>query len=239
MICITSISPTHINSDIQQNAVASWIYCGLKVFSMNCQSEIDVLKSLHPTVTFVPTVRTMEKTFGKPYVAINAIFDWCKEQDEEHFCFLNSDIEIKTSQTTIEKIQVEMDRGIVMANRVNYDTDYTGCQYLQGIDVFFIHKKWLNSFSQTVFCMGQCFFDYWIPYSACQRGIETIFIKQDIAFHKNHNAQYNQDDWLKTGRFFIWENNLYQFNSTMPQEIGRMSQFVFNYIYNSSTRKEI
>lgn len=239
MICITSISPSHINSGIQSKAIKSWIDCGMKVFSMNCRSECEILKSLYPDVEFIPTFQTMELSFKKPYVRINAVLDWCKGAHKEHFCIINSDIELKTDADTIIRIEKEMETALVLANRVNYETEYTGEQYLSGIDVFFIHKKWLNNFAQTLFCFGQCFWDYWVPYSATQRGIELTFIKQNIAFHKNHNAQYDQDQWLKTGRLFIWEHNLYQFNSTQPKEIGRMSSHVYNYIYATAKRKEI
>lgn len=239
MIAITSIAPKHINEGIQAKAVKSWIACGLKVYSMNSKSECELLAPLYPDVTFIPTVRTMEQTFNKPYPSVNAIMDWCKEQYENHFCIINSDIELRCDLETIERIKIEMDNSIVMANRVNHNGDYIGAQYLAGIDLFFIHKKWLNSFAQTIFCLGQCHFDYWIPFSATQKGIDLTFVKQNIAYHLNHNAQYNHDQWLKTGRYFIWESNLYNFNSTSPQDIGRMSTFVYNYIYTTAKRKQI
>lgn len=235
MIAITSIAPKHVNEGIQAKAVESWIACGLKVYSINSKSECRQLQPLYPDVTFIPTNRTMELTYGKPYPSINAIFDWCKDQDNDHFCIINSDIELKG--INIEGVKREMETSIVLANRVNHNGDYKGAQYLHGIDAFFIHKKWIFSFAQTTFCIGQCHYDYWIPYSASQKGIPITFIRQDVAFHLNHAAQYSSDNWLKTGRYLIWECNLYQFNST--QDIGRMSTFVFNYIYTNAKRKEL
>lgn len=237
MIACTSISPKHANNDIQLKAVNSWNDLGLKVYSFNCKKECEQLAPLYPNVTFIETNRTMEYHFGKPYVSINAVIDWAKESEFNEFCIINSDIELKTDIDTINRIKSAMAEKILLCNRVNYDTDYKGTQYLQGIDVFFIHKKWMSIFPQTIFCFGQCFWDYWIPFTASKNGIEVQFIKQDIAFHKNHNVQYSEENWNKTGRYFMWNNDLYQFHPT--QGIGKMSTFVFNYIYNYSRRKQI
>jgi len=237
MIAITSISPTHINEGIQLKAVNSWIDLGLHVISMNCKKECDLLEPLYPMVEFVETTRTMEVTYGKPYVSINAVLDFCKNQKENHFCIINSDIEIKTDKEKIENIKNQMNDSIILVNRVNYDTDYIGKQYKQGIDGFFINRKFLSIYPQTVFCFGICFWDYWIPYMALLSGINVYFIKNNIAYHKNHAVQYSKDSWLKAGRYFLWEHTLYQFNPT--QGIGEMSNFVYKYIYENSKQIEI
>lgn len=237
MKALTSISPYHVNNEQQSKAVKSWIDLGLEVYSFNHYKEIELLKDAYPDVTFIGTYQTMENTFNKPYVRVNAVLDWCKDQMDDHFCIVNSDIELKVN--SLDNIKLEMESSIVMANRVNHNGDYIGGQYTLGIDVFFIHKKWLGAFSQTIFCFGQCFWDYWIPYSASKAGIDTTFIQQDIAYHLNHNAQYNHDQWLKCGRYFQWEQGLYNYQSSMPSDIGRMNQDVFNYIYTTGKRKTI
>lgn len=94
MIACTSIAPSHINNDIQRIATESWIANGMKVYSFNFPAEVEKLAPLYPNVTFIPTLRTMEHHFGKPYVSINAVLDWCKDQKEDRFCLINSDIEL-------------------------------------------------------------------------------------------------------------------------------------------------
>jgi len=236
LIAATSIAPYHINEGIQLKAVQSWIDCGLEVYSFNHPSEIVALKDIYPGVKFIPTYRTQHKIFGKHYVCINAIFDYCFENDLS-ICLINSDIEMKTDKETLKRIEAKMDDTIVMANRVNYEANhpYHGSQYLMGIDAFFIHYKYLQIYPQTSFCLGQCHFDYLIPYWAMINGIETAFIKQDTIYHLSHNAQYNPDNWLKTGHHFMWLTNMYQFTN----RIDKMSTHVFNYIHNGTKRIEI
>lgn len=237
MIACTSISPKHANNDIQLKAVNSLMELGFKVYSFNNKQECKDLEPLYPNVTFIETYRTLEHHYGKPYVSINAVLDWCKEQNEDYFCLINSDIELKTDKATVERIKAKMNNNIVLANRVNYSDEYKGSQYLAGIDVFFLHRKYIEIYEQSQFCFGQCFWDYWIPYRASKYAVDVVFIKQDIAFHKQHNAQYSHDHWLKAGQYFIWQNQLYQFHPI--QGVGKMSTFVYNFIYNYSRREQI
>lgn len=237
MIALTSISPTHINKDIQKKAVKSWLDLGMRVVSMNSELEVISLMEFYPEVEFITTDRTMEHLFGKPYVMISAMIDWCKSQDESHFCLINSDIELRMDAETLSRLQDRMKTAVWMANRVNYREGYTGTQYLDGIDVFFLHKRFLSIYNQSLYCIGQCFWDYWIPYKAIMNRLPVKFIKQDVAFHKEHTIQYNSDMWKKSGRYFLWENDLYQFSDT--QGIAQMSKFVYNFIYNGSRREEV
>jgi hypothetical protein len=237
MIAITSISPTHINADIQGKAVAGWIELGMKVVSVNSKAECDLLKSKYKDVQFYSTERTLEMTYGKPYVQISAIFDICKSLEEDNFCLINSDIELKSDVATIGKIELLMANELLMCNRINHNGDYKGAKYLAGIDVFFIHKRFLRLFPQTMHAIGMTFVDYFIPYTALNSGIQTTFIEQEIAYHLNHAAQYSRDNWLKSGRFFLWESNLYQFSDT--HGVGKMSEFVKNFIYNASKTKKV
>lgn len=230
MIFCTSISPKHSNEGIQLQAVNSWLEHG-EVYSFNHPSEIPQLKEVYSNVNFIPTYRTQKEIFGKHYVCINAIFDWAME-NKKSICLINSDIELRVDKETLQRIEAKMEKSIVMANRVNYDSGYNGHQYQAGIDAFFINYKHLTIYPQTSFCLGQCHFDYFIPYWAIGMGIETFFVKQDIIYHKNHAAQYSQDNWIRTGHHFMWLTNMYQFTN----QIGKMSTFVYNYIYNASQK---
>ena len=237
MIFCTSISPTHVNKDIQLKAIKSWQELGGHVYSFNHPSEIAQLKSQYNHVTFIHTDRTFELTYGKPLVSISAVLDWIKANTNTHFCIINSDIELRMNSEMLLRIREEMKTSIVLANRIDYEENNSGKEYYYGIDVFFIHKQFIGLYPQSMFCFGQCFWDYEIPYKALKSGVEVTFIKQQIAWHKAHKMQYNNDDWAKSGRYFLWHNNLYQFNHT--QEIGKMSTYIYNFIYNGSQRKEI
>ena len=237
MIAVTSISPTHVNKGQQKRAVDSWVKLGIKVYSLNNSIECEQLAKEYLNVKFIPTNRTMEHLYGKPYVMISAAFDFAKTQVDDNICFINSDIELICDEDLINRISKKLENKMILVNRVNHVGDYLGSQYTLGIDVFFIHKKMLSLFNQSMHCFGQCFWDYWVPFKAINSGIEVEFIKQDIAFHLSHDAQYSEDNWKKAGRYFLWENNLYQFCDTTG--IAKMSKFIYSFIYNACKRVEI
>src|SRR6185503_6493270 len=114
-----SISPTHINKDIQAKAIQSWIDLGMEVYSFNCMKEIFILKPLYPNVHFIVTNRTMELTYGKPLVSINSVMDWAKQRDEDHYCIINSDVELKTDKGFIERVKLKMEDAIILDNRID------------------------------------------------------------------------------------------------------------------------
>lgn len=231
MIAITSISPNHPRNEYQHKAIASWIDLGFDVCSFNGKDEIEQLKDLYPDVVFIETQRTMELTYGKPYVAISAVLDWIKIHHHDYFCIINSDIELRTDAETITRIQSEMDNAIVMANRINYVVDGNNDAInLSGIDVFFIHRKYASMYPQSMFSFGQCFWDYEIPYVAIKNNVPVIFIEQRIAFHKNHKMQYSNKAWMKTLQYFTWHNGLPDTNTAAN---------IYHLIYEKSIRKVI
>lgn len=237
MVAVTSIAPYHINEGIQLKAVNSWIDLGLKVYSFNHKKEIEGLNKIYKGVTFIETNRTFEVDYGKPYVGINAIFDWAKENDTD-ILLINSDIELKIDANLLDVIENQMQSKLIMANRINHDGDYKGEKYTYGIDAFFINKQILNIYPQTRFCLGQCHFDYFIPYLAIINGYESVFLDNDIIYHLNHNAQYSSENWHKTGFHFLLMAGL-ESNSKFSNNIGRMSTHIYNYIYNASKRIKI
>lgn len=226
MLAITSISPNHINSDIQQRAVNSWSKLGMQCFSFNNPKEVSLLKGYYKNVTFVSTDNTMEHLYGKPYVSISTMIS-SMLNEEEDICMINSDIELDYQPQLLKSIERKLSTSVVVLNRNDYDKKKVNTtKYIHGIDAFFIGKDHLQMYPPSSFCMGQCFWDYHIPFVALKNDVEVIALQNNFAFHKKHEAQYSEANWKKTGEYFILEHNL---NFTQ-NEIGRMNEVVFNYL---------
>jgi len=237
MIIITSIAPVHLND--QKKAVDSWNNLGFKVYSLNNKKEIEVLKGEYKNVNFVETSRTMEKHFDKPVVQISAMLDFAKTLDHEYFLFVNSDIELTDDYNIFEGVKKEMQSKVIIANRQDYGNDKNKhAIYHAGIDMFFIHKKFLNIYPQSMYACGQCFWDYWIPFTAMKSGIDIALLQNVVGFHHKHELQYSHDNWFRIGRFFRWENLLYQFQDTQ-HGIGQMSTYVHNLIYKTAIKLKV
>jgi hypothetical protein len=225
MILITSISPGHKNFDKQIVAVKSWIKAGYKVVSMNCPEEIKLLKDFKD-VEFVPTHRHNEKIFKRPHVIASALIDYLKDRGEEYNLILNSDIIIHDNGNT-EKIKELSKSGVVIMNRrdFNVSMDEDTKIFDSGFDGFFINYKYLDIFPQTLLCLGQCFWDYWIPYNVIQAGVKLYKFNEPYLFHQKHNTQYSHANWEKTGEIFRAETGQVKF-----AKVGQLSDHVFKRI---------
>lgn len=234
MIAITSVSPTHIHADIQQVAIDSWVNLGFKCYSFNNKSEIKVLQEKYQNVSFVETNKTMENIFGRPYVSITAMIDWAKTQESDLFCLINSDIELANDPKLVDRIIKRATSSVIVSNRFDYTKSKKKLtQYLAGIDVFFLNKEQLSVYPQSLFCMGQCFWDYFIPFVALRNDYEVVMLQNQFALHKLHPAQYSHENWEKTANIFAIENNL----PFKGQGVEKMSDLVFNFL-NLMAKKE-
>jgi len=120
MIAITSVSPTHVHSDIQQVSIDSWVALGFKCYSFNNKSEIHLLKNKYKNIEFIETDKTMENAFGKPYVSISAMIDWAKGQPCDVFCLINSDIELVPDKKLVSRVIKKLESSVIVSNRFDY-----------------------------------------------------------------------------------------------------------------------
>lgn len=224
MIAITSISPNHKNFDRQRAAVKSWIDAGYRVVSLNCEEEIKELTGFEG-VEFIATHRHNKSMFGRPHVIASAFIDYLREQKEEFNIILNSDVIISGDT---EKLKDLSKSGVVIMNRrdFNYQIDEINTTVFEGgYDGFFIHRKYLSLFPQTILCMGQCFWDYWIPTCVINAGAKLYNFKESYLFHQRHNTQYSPEQWKKTGEIFRAEMGLMSFN-----RVEQLSDYTFKKI---------
>lgn len=202
-IAITSIAPGHRNFENQYNAVNSWIEHGFHVISMNHPDEIKKLQSQFMQVEFIETIRTNEVLFGKPYVIVSAILDYLKTREESKFLLINSDIVMHDSWNIERELFKMADEGVVIFHRYDYTNELKFAKlYDGGFDAFLINKKFLNIFPQTVLCLGQCYWDYWVPYQCLIHGVKVFTHSKAYIFHKAHDTQYSADQYQNTANIF-------------------------------------
>jgi hypothetical protein len=226
MIAITSISPGHKNFDNQLKAVESWAKAGYEVVSLNSEEEIELLKDFK-NVKFVRTLRHTKHMFGKPYVIISAIIDYLKEVKSEHSLIINSDIIINDVNNITESLKGKSESGVIVMNRGDYEQDINKSKtYELGFDAFFINGKHLEVFPQTILCLGQCHWDFWLPYIASIGGVKLIKLRKPYIFHATHNIQYSKDNWIRTAEIFrTSEKFLMRYKN-----IGQATAHAYNHI---------
>lgn len=202
MDIFTSISPNRIPD--QQGAVDSWIRLGLKVVAFNTEKEINVIKGYFPSITFQCARDTSEKIFGKPYVKISEILDFSK--DDDIICISNSDIAFEDNKEKLDLILEKAKTGLVYIRRFNINKDnHSSAVEIFGIDTFFFNSKIRLLYPRNNLSIGQCIWDYWIPYCAMKNNIKIYCVNQPFAFHKTHPLNWNASQAEQAAQIFIEE----------------------------------
>lgn len=198
MIIVTSLSKNHKNSDQQHLAIASWNKHG-KCYSLNCESEIEELKSEgYSDIEFISTNRTIEYYAGKPLVSISGIIDFAKSLDED-LLLINSDIVLSGLP------ELKQD-GITIFSRYNYtDTLEDAKMFIHGFDVFYLPQNHLKIFPPSIYGLGATHWDHSLPFHAITKNIPIYSPNERYAYHKIHEIQYDIRQWEYMGEFFRWE----------------------------------
>lgn len=208
MIAITSISPTHKNGDIQAKAVDSWINSGFTVYAFQSPQEVELMQDKYPKVNFIPTYRTMQKLFKAPYVSINAMIDFSRSMNFGSVMLINSDITIEKNIERLQYLYENSHKAMITLNRMDYKENIEqGVRYEGGMDAFIIPKSIYHIYPQSIYCMGQTWWDYWIQFTPIMSGFKVYRDPNPIIYHKEHAIQYNSAEWNRMTRYFQWENN--------------------------------
>jgi hypothetical protein len=218
MIICTSIAPKHIVDNAQLNAVNSWV--NYDVYSFNSKEEISALKSIYPTVNFIEC-HTLENVYGKQYASIDFIFDWFKKSGHDKMLLINSDI-ILFDAAELERVARYSNKGLVFFNR--YDMPNSQ-RYEYGFDAFIIDKDFAHLMPKNIYSLGNCHFDYHIPFSYIEKNFSIFRTQKKVFEHIAHPVQYGNEKWLKTGRHMQWLCELWKYKND-AHGIGQMSEFI-------------
>lgn len=232
-IVITSISPTHHNVFAQAIAMRSWVNSGFEVVSMNAREEAEALAPYYPGVKFITTQRTGAGSFKAPYVSISAMIDHARESGKDYCILANSDI-VLASPEQLEENMAAASLGMLIANRHDHNGDFQNPTiYKYGFDVFVIHRELLSDIPQSLFVMGQTWWDYWLPWRFIKLG-HTVTIMTTPAFmHHRHPVQYDQKEWERMTEHFVWMERYPMRGQPMT---GRLAQRITNDVYKHIMR---
>lgn len=193
ILALTSLSPA--NHDRQCAAVRSWREAKLKVFSFNHPSEITGLQSVYKHVTFVSVEETSHDRFGKHYVPIHAMCRWAASADAP-VLIINADNELRMSPSELRRTRRMTDAGICFFVRQNYDTDRGTAVFEDwGIDAFLFHGRHAQIVPDSFLCMGQPWWDYWLPLTFANQDRPIWAVEFPALFHRNHALNWSWEHW--------------------------------------------
>lgn len=182
IIAVTSFAPDRLER--QTVCLDSWVKLGLRVVSVNSQSEIDSMKDGYPQVSkWIAT--EFEKTPN-----INSLIDVAVSESSP-ILIVNSDIEIYGDQDRLAKLI--QDRKNAVGVRHNYETRPSESNQEQwGVDAFIVYPEQAPLINRADFRIGVPMWDWWLPWEIDRIGGDCEWIDEPYFFHKSHDVAWDQ-----------------------------------------------
>jgi hypothetical protein len=140
--------------------------------------------------------------YKRPYVFISSFIEYAEANDIEAIMIINSDIVLNGD---VSQHFAQCEKGLVFANRCDHNGDFQNpTLYRYGFDVFFIHSRYYGIIPQSLFAMGQTWWDYWVPMRFIKTGLPIKLITDCLFLHARHAVQYNSAEWVKMTEHFQW-----------------------------------
>lgn len=192
----TSLSPSHTNKELQQEAINSWLALGHKVYSINHKSEQE--KMTFVGIEYIEPKRTGIDIYGKHYIPVSEFFPHIKENGGG--LIINSDIILKGLPV--------FGSYPMIFNRNDFDKDIENSYpFKSGFDAFYLTPNECD-LPDTDLCLGQCHWDYWLPVVIINKRTKLFRPVTKYLFHKKHPLQYNAEAWKKTAQIFSKETGI-------------------------------
>jgi FkbM family methyltransferase len=196
IFALTSLPPVREAVAYTQDCIASWRKAGLEVRAFNHPAEVASLRERYD-VEFVPVEETAAAHFGKHFVPINAMLDWAARQDVPAL-LINADIRLDTTAEAFRRIRWLSDGGLCYFVRYNHHGNVArATREPFGIDAFLMHGRDAALFQRSFMCMGQPFWDYWIPNTFVSQQRPVYAVEFPAAFHCHHPQRWSSDSWRR------------------------------------------
>lgn len=227
MRAVTSIAPKNIER--QQQAIASWVELGFLVTSINNQEDINNIQKHFPKVQFQVTNLHAKKINADEnipaYVSLRAILDFIFKSDRSWI--INSDIILDDlAHPQISYLENASHQNLVFGNRIDVESvsSRSGNRYDNGYDYFILGPELDHIFtSRTHVFMGQPWWDYWMPLTCIRKGIKPKLNMSKIAYHVEHDTNWNIDQMFRFGNIVAKDIGAKQFKRHELELFAEMS----------------
>jgi|GEM_PF-2824969 len=177
-------------AEYQAFCIQSWLEAGFKVYSLNNASEIALLKPLHPDVTFLEVQSKIPR--------ITEFYDAGRKLEAGVMAIINADIVVKTEAGFVKDIAEISKEGLVIARRINIDSETFDIEILMGgIDFFMFNIDHIDNniyliFQEMNICIGEPWWDFILPIDSIVNNRKNHVIHNDFTlYHLNHIQQWN------------------------------------------------
>src|ERR1035437_403254 len=199
MTVYTSIPPSimrivqgkEISTAYQNACINSWREAGLRVVSVNCESEIRQLKERGIPVEYVSNGSQRNQSKIAKFLSLIA------GSGEPVAGIINADCLLIHYYDFVGAISRAAQNSIVLFERLNLNPSTmrpTG-EHCYGFDAFFFDTRFIGDFkSSGSWLIGQPYWDYWFPLMLINAGAK-LKISAPGLVHVNHDVSWKWADW--------------------------------------------
>lgn len=191
---LTSLSPASSSEASQRAAILSWRRAGLIPISFNRPNEISSLAQRYD-IDFFALDDATESVFGQSFVPIHIMVEWANCNGSS-VIIINADIELDLTPQQMRRFQLHGSNGLVYFVRWNHDGVLSrASREAWGIDAFLFHGRNRDVIADSILCMGQPWWDYWLPAMFARSDRPIYAVEHPVAFHRNHPRAWSDTTW--------------------------------------------
>jgi hypothetical protein len=186
-----TVQAEEIGTTYQNACINSWREAGLRVVSLNSESEIQQLKERGLPVEYVSNGSQSDRS------RIAGLLSLIAESDEPVAGIINADCLLIHYRDFVGAISRAAQNSIVLFERLNINPDTmrpTGA-HCDGFDAFFFDTRFIGDLkSSSPWRIGQTYWDYWFPLMLIYAGAK---LKTSVAglVHVNHDVRWLWANW--------------------------------------------
>jgi hypothetical protein len=199
LVAVTSLNP-HGNKNRQRASLETWKRAGLVTHAVQFPGEIKEIRNTYGGLVDVihdtpPTEHTSP--------SINRLIDVSKRLNVT-VMVLNADLEIIGAPSRL--LNSVHPSKLTVGIRHNYATSPQEYQREPwGLDVFILPPQIAARVDQVPeFRIGRPMWDYWLPWHLGQKGVALNWIAEPFFFHRSHEVNWSQEDWLSGRDTFLF-----------------------------------
>lgn len=194
MLAITSLSPSPGAAPRQAACLASWRASGLNPVALAHPSEIAALGG-YGGLEVVPTEDTSVAQFGRHYVRVNAVVDLVVARGEPAL-IANADLGIVTRPARLDSLAALARQGLPYLLQWNTGQGLPVVEPC-GFSAFLLLPEHAYLFrARSFLCLGQPWWDYWLPYAFVADGRPVFTPVPPLAYHEHHEHRWNAQHWM-------------------------------------------
>jgi hypothetical protein len=194
------VGGTDFGGVYQRACIDSWAQAGFRIVSINPVEEVEALRKRAYPVEFavLPSRRPTMNDFLKVI----------RTSDAPLAGIINADCLLVHLSQTLSEICHQAQAGMVILERLNISpaTMRPSGKTCYGFDAFFFETRTLhNLVCKEELCIGQYWWDYWLPLAYAAEGAKLISPSVPILLHLDHGTEVGVrfagqfDRWMENG----------------------------------------